>query len=182
MGLFRRRESVEEAGDATLASPAPIDTSSVDLDRADAVLSELASAVGSTQLMRAALPRLVMASGCPHPDDDLVQYAALQEDPFMPTRVWRWILATMLRANEAGRYEISAKGLFWAFVWDSTIAPTIEGSSFLQLGFDRAPRDTFRELMAAGNIALTHLPDDLVVVRTAEPKVITVRWLQSGDS
>lgn len=182
MGLFRRREPAGGELEPVPASPMPIDPSSVDLDEADAVLTALASAVGSQPLMDMALPRLVVASGCPHPDNGAAQGQALLEDPFMPTRVWRWILAVMLRANEVERYEISAKAVFWTNVWETTVAPTAEGSTFLLVGFDRAPRDTLSELLSAGTDALTQLPDDFVVARTAEPKVITARHVLFGDS
>jgi hypothetical protein len=154
----------------------------VNLEEADAVLTALASAVGSRPLMDAALPRLVMASGCPHPDDDFAQYAALQDDPFLSTRVWRWILAVMLRANQVERYEISAKAVFWVNVWETTVAPTAAGGTFFLVGFDGAPRDTLDELLTAGADALTQLPADFVVARTAEPNVITARQVLFGDS
>lgn len=180
MGLFRRREPTGGEQEPVPASPVLIDPSSVDLEEADAVLTALASAVGSRPLMDAALPRLVVASGCPHPDDDFVQRQALLKDPFMPTRVWRWILAVMLRANQVKRYDISAKAVFWVNVWDETVAPTAEGSTFVLVGFDRAPRDTLSELLSAGTDALTQLPGDFVVARTAEPKVITARHVLFG--
>lgn len=63
----------------------------------------------------------------PPPDDSGAQYAALQGDPFLPTKVWRWLLAVALRANESSRYDIAAKAAFWAFVWSETVVPYIEG-------------------------------------------------------
>jgi len=135
VGLFRRREPAEGEQESVPASPVPIDPSSVDLEEADAVLTALASAVGSGPLMDMALPRLVVASGCPHPDEDAAQYAALQADPFMPTRVWRWILAAMLRANRVERYDISAKAIFWVNVWEETVAPS-----------ERTPSTSFRAI------------------------------------
>lgn len=45
-------------------------------------------------------------------------------------------------------------------------------------GFDPAPSDTLHELFEQGNQAVASLPDDFVVARTAEPRVITVRIMR----
>lgn len=178
MGLFRRKREEDDWESRLQSPPQPIDPADVDLNAAETIVAALVGAIGDDAKMHAIFPRLVMASGAPDPDNDFAQYSALRSDPHLPTKVWRWLLAVALRANEEGRYEITAKATLWAFVWHDTVVPHIEGSSFLMYGFDPAPTATLRELFEQGKLALVRLPDDFVVARTAEPKVITARLLR----
>lgn len=178
MGLFRRRRDEDDWDSVLESTPQPIDPDDVDLSAAEVIVAELVRAIGDDRRMHAIFPRLVIASGAPDPDNDHLQYIAFCEDPHLPTKVWRWLLAAALRANEEGRYEIAARATLWAFVWHDTVVPYIEGSSFLMFGFDPAPIDTLRELFEQGKLALARLPDDFVVARTSEPKVITARLLR----
>src|SRR6188472_173430 len=180
MGLFRRKQDKDDGDDwntALESTPQPIDPADVDLSAAEVVVAALVDAIGSDAKMRANLPRLVIASGAPDPDNGPLQYMALREDPHLPTKVWRWLLAVGLRANEEGRFEIAARAALWATTWHDTVAPYIDGSSFLAFGFDPAPDDTLLALLEQGILALRHLPDDFVVARTSEPKVLTAGQL-----
>lgn len=182
MGLFRHKREEGDDWESRLQSPPqPIDPADVDLNAAETIVAELVSTIGDDAKMHAIFPRLVMASGAPDPDNDGAQYMALMADPHLPTKVWRWLLAVALRANEEGRYEITAKATLWAFVWHDTVVPYIEGSSFMMFGFDSAPTATLRELFEQGKLAFGRLPDDFVVARTAEPRVITARLLRPSS-
>lgn len=178
MGLFSRKREEDDWESRLQSPPQPIDPTDVDLNAAEIIVADLVRSIGDDPKMHAIFPRLVMASGAPDPDNDLVQHMALMADPHLPTKVWRWLLAVALRANEEGRYEIAARATLWAFVWHDTVVPYIKGSSFLMFGFDPAPTNTLHELFEQGKLAFGRLPDDFVVARTSEPKVITARLLR----
>jgi hypothetical protein len=180
MGLFGRNREEDDWESRVQLPPQPIDPADVDLDVAGPIVAALVDTIGDDRRMHAVFPRLVMASGAPDPDNDGAQYMALMEDPHLPTRVWRWLLAVAQRANEEDHYEIAAKAMLWAFVWHDSVVPYLEGSSFLMFGFDPAPTGTLRELFEQGKLALARLPDDFVVARTSEPRVITARLLRSS--
>lgn len=180
MGLFGRNREEDDWESRVQLLPQPIDPADVDLDAAGPIVAALVDTIGDDRRMQAIFPRLVMASGAPHPDDDGAQSMAFMEDPHLSTKVWRWLLAVAQRANEEDRYEIAAKAMRWAFVWHDSVVPYIEGSSFVMFGFDPAPTGTLRELFEQGKLALARLPDDFVVARTSEPRVITARLLRSS--
>jgi len=101
-------------GESRLQSPPqPIDPADVDLNAAETIVAALVGSIGDDGRMHAIFPRLVMASGAPDPDNDGAQYMALMEDPHLPTKVWRWLLAVALRANEEDRYGIAARAALW---------------------------------------------------------------------
>lgn len=177
MGLFRRRaKNIED--DGRDAKPHPVDPASVDLVEARAVIAPLVQGIGSDGKIRGAIPRLLQASGMPHPDDAGAAMAAFREDHFLTTRVWRWLLAVALRANEDGQNDLAAMAAYWSLVWNTTVVPNMVGADFISLGFDRPPDDTLKELLGQGGIAISRLPDEFVVAQTSEPETITVAMLR----
>src|SRR6188472_4291649 len=105
MGLFRRKQDKDDGDDwnrALESTPQPIDPADVDLSAAEVVVAALVDAIGSDAKMRANLPRLVIASGAPDPDNGPLQYMALREDPHLPRKCgagcWRLACEPMKKA------------------------------------------------------------------------------------
>lgn len=177
MGIFSRRQKNTEDGGGN-AEPRPVDSESVDLVEARAVLTALVQAIGSDSQMRRAILRLLEASGMPHPDNAGATMAAYREDRHFTTRAWRWLRAVAIRANEEDQNDLGAMAAFWSFVWNTNVVPNMVGADFITLGFDRPPDDVLKEILEEGGRAICGLGDEFVVAQTAEPNTVTAATLR----
>jgi hypothetical protein len=157
MGIFGNRKHGEPAWE-------PV----VNLATARPVVFALAHApVSNDAQVRLAVADFVRLSGRPSTEDAYAFAGALLADPEVVHRPWKWLIAVMRAANDAGDTHLPAAAMFWAVHWTAVLVPRFGLPDFVALDLDPIPAPLKAEIRAVGVAAVAQLPPDFVVVGDA---------------
>jgi hypothetical protein len=176
MGLFGRQDSRQTA--ETPAGPKPISPDEVQLDVLRDIVTNLCSAIGtSNPQIDAAIARLRTACGMVDPDKAMATMSAYDADPGYFDRPGRWLAVGAAKANASDQSDLAVLAYAWIFMWTTSMEPKLSGSNLIVLGLNRTPRDAVEALIKQAEIALPRINPDQVLVTTGTSEELTGRMI-----
>lgn len=176
MGPFSRHKTSRPEPSKPLPSLRPIDVQPDDLpafaDRTKAVASALYGT--DDQAIRGQIQTLSASVGGVDPWHPTI----LDMHPEETKRPWHWFAQACEVANEHGEYGI-APHVFTLLFWWKPRQSHMTIADFGDMWLEPVPLEAERRILEATAIALTHFPEDHVVVRTAG-EALTAGQLSNG--